>query len=659
MHHARRLAGGLLAAAALLLPCSAAPAAAQTAGHAFTKTSLSIDVVDGPNNDHHVSIDADLYVPDSATAQSPQPAVIYTNGFGGAKDDSSGVATSQFFARHGYVVLAYSSQGFGHSGGVIELDSPDYDVKDAKAMISYLATLPYVQKDAPGDPRVGMTGGSYGGGIQLLTAEFDPRLDVITPFRTWNSLEYSLSPNNLGTSMDWQNGPIGVFKEGWTSLFFASGATQPLMGNGGTGGNPALIQCPGFDARVCTAYATTVVNGVADATTKALVDASSPASYIDRLHIPTLLVQGQSDTLFNLNESVRTYDVLHARHVPVKLIWQSGGHGYPDQPGEGDIFGSDFSNPDAKFLPQQLMAWMDHHLRGNASVDTGPGFQWFRDWVTYDSNGSAAPAFGSAPAYPAGGAQTFLLSGSSALVGSGQAPTAGSAQIVNPPAGLPAAYSETPNFQAPGSTLPGGAPSPFTGLPPQDLPGQFAAFTSAPFTQDVEAVGVPTAHLHLSSAAGQPVVLFGKVFDVDASGNATLIHRLVAPVRIPDASRAVDMTLLGLAHLFPAGHSVRFELAATDMYYANNRVPDLITVITGGADPASFTLPVVAAKAHAAQGGTAVVPAASGGATTAAALPNTGASSPVHDAAMVAAVATLLGLARRVRRRRRDRSSAL
>ncbi len=653
MHRSRGFAAGLAVAAALLLPLSTMRAQAQTAQHAFTKTSMTLQVTDGPNDDHQVAIDADLYVPDDATAATPQPAIIYTNGFGGAKDDSSGVAVSTFFAHHGYVVLAYSSQGFGHSGGVIELDSPDYDVKDAKAVISYLATLPYVEKDAPGDPRVGMTGGSYGGGIQLLTAEFDPRLDVITPFRTWNSLEYSLSPNNLGTAMDWQSNPIGVFKEGWTSLFFASGATQPLMGNGGTAGNPALIQCPGFDARLCSAYATTVAQGQADATTKALVDASSPATYIDRLRIPTLLSQGESDTLFNLDESVRTYQTLRAKGVPVKLIWQSGGHGYDDQPGEGDVFGNDFTNPDAKFLPQQLLAWMDRYLRGDRNVDTGPGFRWFRDWVSYDHNASAAPAFGSAPAYPAAESQTFLLSGSDALVPQGQAPQAGSAQLVNPPSGLPAAYSETPNFQQPGATLPGGAPSPFTGLQPTDVPGQFAAFTSPPFARDTESVGVPTAHLHVSSAAGQSIVLFGKVFDVDAAGNATLIHRLVAPVRITDPSRAVDVTLLGFAHLFPAGHSVRLEFATTDMYYAGSRVPDVITLATGGADPASFTLPVVAPRGTAVSSGVAPVSASGGAVQAVSALPDTSASSPASAAATVGGLVAILAVHRTGRSRRR------
>ena len=41
---------------------------------------------------------------------------------------------------------------------------------------------------------------------------------------------------------------------------------------------------------------------------------------------PTLLVQGQKDTLFNLNEAVATYASLQAQGTPVKMVWQSWGH---------------------------------------------------------------------------------------------------------------------------------------------------------------------------------------------------------------------------------------------------------------------------------------------------------------------------------------------
>jgi hypothetical protein len=64
-------------------------------------------------------------------------------------------------------------------------------------------------------------------------------------------------------------------------------------------------------------------------------------------------------------------------------------------------------------------------------------------------------------------------------------------------------------------------------------------------------------------------------------------------VRVPAGdSGAVDMTLDGFAHLFPRGHAVRLELAATDLTSLNSRVPDVITLTQGGTDPATFSLPV-------------------------------------------------------------------
>ena len=53
---------------------------------------------------------------------------------------------------------------------------------------------PLPQYENP-DPAIGMVGGSYGGGIQLVTAGIDPRVDVIVPGIAWNSLVDSLYPN--------------------------------------------------------------------------------------------------------------------------------------------------------------------------------------------------------------------------------------------------------------------------------------------------------------------------------------------------------------------------------------------------------------------------------------------------------------------------------
>ncbi len=110
-----------------------------------------------------------------------------------------------------YAVLSYSGLGFGKTTCKIELDDPDWDGKAGKQMDDVLAgTRPYVDQatgksqylrsiamEKPGDPRVGMIGGSYGGQIQYAVAGQDPRIDAIIPIITWNDLTYSLAPGNV------------------------------------------------------------------------------------------------------------------------------------------------------------------------------------------------------------------------------------------------------------------------------------------------------------------------------------------------------------------------------------------------------------------------------------------------------------------------------
>jgi predicted acyl esterase len=70
---------------------------------------------------------------------------------------------------------------------------------------------------------------------------------------------------------------------------------------------------------------------------------------------------------------------------------------------------------------------------------------------------------------------------------------------------------------------------------------------------------------------------------VAPDGTATLIHRLIAPVRIPSSAlgKPVDVKLLGFAHRFLAGHRLRLTLATTDLTSYDNKAPDVITISTG------------------------------------------------------------------------------
>ena len=67
----------------------------------------------GPANEQNCRIDADLYLPDGASATRKVPAILTTHGFGGDKADSNQTAIGKGFVRQGYAVLSYSGLGFG------------------------------------------------------------------------------------------------------------------------------------------------------------------------------------------------------------------------------------------------------------------------------------------------------------------------------------------------------------------------------------------------------------------------------------------------------------------------------------------------------------------------------------------------------------------
>jgi len=596
----RRLGTALLGIVALGLttvPAYGETVPPVTGTHAFTTVDALVPVLDGPADDHEATIDTRLYLPANATAANPQPAILMTHGFGLSKLAGEVVSTATFLARHGYVVLTYTAQGFGKSTGCVTLESRTYDVKDARQLITkVLEARPEVKKDSKG-AIVGMTGGSYGGGIQANVAETDDRIRAINPSRTWNDLRYSLNPNNYvapgdPTGFTHELNEQGVFKQQWTSLFFASGNANPFGGAPPTGppagtcpqdklasGDPTMVAgvpCFGFNTDVCRTYSTVTATGNTTAEDRALLDDSAATKEIQKLTIPTLLFQGQRDTLFNLNDAASTYLTLKRAGTPVQMVWNWGGHGgYDSMPGECDVYGrgtggADFKGLDSCYLSLRTLQFFDHWLKGKGPV--GPGFSWFRDWVDYSGSGPTTQ-YGDAPAFPLGGDVTYTLSGSSALVTSGA--TAGSATIVNPPGGLPSAYSETSNFSGPVS-------SPKIPLPPTEIQGQHANFDTPAFERDVDSVGIPTLRVRLSHVAPTDLVLYVKAYDVGPDG-AELINRLIAPVRIPNAalSEPVTIKLIGFAHRFAAGHKLRLTLATTDATSYNNKVADVISLSSG------------------------------------------------------------------------------
>jgi ABC-2 type transport system ATP-binding protein len=585
-----------VAVAAAVLVALPGTSAADTGA---TVRTLHFAVRVGPTGAQSCDVIGDVYTPAGVDAAHPAPAILTTNGFGGSKDDLVGLA--QQFAGQGYVVLAYSGLGFGGSGCKITLDDPDWDGRAASQLISFLggdsgiaftdpqhtqpvAGLDDVRHDATDhngqhradDPRVGMIGGSYGGEIQFATASVDPRLDTIIPQITWNDLSYSLAPNNTDLAHGVTYTNPGAAKLTWSAFFFLEGSL--IDGLSGAQTDPSrLLGCPNFADPTCADLATTGITGFPDANTLQLTRHASVENYASSVRIPTLLAQGEDDTLFNLNEAVATYQTLKAQGTPVKMIWQLAGHSGPAAPGESD------------YTFARYLAWFDHYLKG-LSTDTGPDFAYFQDWVNY--TGSAAPAYGQAASYPAGAATPFYLSGNGSLVSNPTKVQPGSQSFLTLPAGLP---SSTSGLDAVGGMLP-------QDLPDADLPGSFAAWTSAPLTTPLDVVGTPTLDVRIAAPTAQlsqflgpagQLVLFAKVYDVDASGNATLIHHLIAPVRIADVGAPVHIVLPALVHQFAPGHQIRVVVAGGDLNYRGGLASAPVTIAGSGAQV--LTLPVVGA----------------------------------------------------------------
>ncbi|MFH8344400.1 CocE/NonD family hydrolase [Streptomyces sp. NPDC018045] len=591
----------LAACAALIGPVTVAGTAG-TAGAAgprhpgYSVTALKLPVRAGGRD---CTLDADLYRPTGVDAAHPAPAVLTTNGFGGSKSDGSTDAIARAFASRGYVALAYSGLGFGRTGCPISLDDPRIDGRAASRLLDFLAgqraakdgtRVDFVTKDSPRDPRAGMFGGSYGGAIQLATASVDERLDALVPLITWHDLAYALAPDNADRTTGVAGPGPGAYKYQWTNGFYLIGEAQGLLrprldpSRGGGAG------CVHFVARACEAKKLLNSGRYPAARTDAVLDylrSVSPASYLATVRTPTLLVQGQADTLFQLNEAAATFATLRAQGTDTAMIWQSWGHsGGMTDPADGEL---DLSkgNFESSYVGRRVLAWFNRHLRHQWDTDTGPAFAYYRDWVR------DGPVYGTSEVYPGGLPRRLYLSGDGRLVDSRADVVTGSRSYRN--WRVRSSHSESSLAEL--LRLPNPAP--------YDTRGTYLDWTSDPVRgRPVDVVGAPRATLRVHSPAAERtqrsgdaadrLLLFVKLYDVAPNGGKTLLHRLVAPVRVPDVTREFTVDLPAVVHRFEEGHRLRFVVAASDTAYFGNRGVKPVTVSSSREHTGTLELPVVA-----------------------------------------------------------------
>jgi ABC-2 type transport system ATP-binding protein len=180
-----------------------------------------------------------------------------------------------------------------------------------------------------------MVGVSYGGGIQLVTAAIDHRVDAIVPTIAWHSLITALNKNDEP-------------KTGWGLIL-----TTLLLAEGGR-----------IDPHIVPA----ILDGLRGWITPedaSFIAGVGPGDLVNDITAPTLLIQGTVDTLFTLQEADDNAKMLLANGVPTKVVWYCGGHG-----------GCITSQNDGEVIERSTMQWLDRYVKGNQSTSTGPQFEW-------------------------------------------------------------------------------------------------------------------------------------------------------------------------------------------------------------------------------------------------------------------------------------------
>ncbi|KRE42847.1 alpha/beta fold hydrolase [Knoellia sp. Soil729] len=525
---------------------SLAPAASTT-----SEVRTSDQMVDvGPEADGTpVRLDTRLYLP---AGSAPRPAVLLAHGFGGSKESVD--AEARTYAADGNVVLTFTARGFGRSGGLIHLDSPDFEIADGRVLLDLLASRPEVRRDGAGDPRVAVAGGSYGGAFALMLAGADPRVDATVAAITWNDLASALFPQGARDSST-----PGPYKQLWGARFFgasvdgALGATGGAAATGAAGGSsagaagassagaaaaakPSDLLCGRFEVTLCRQLQDAAENGRPSAALAATLRRNSPQASISRVTAPTLLVQGEADTLFGLDQADANAAGLASAGTRHAVRWTDGGHDGPS------------SNPS---LDEEAgRTWVRTYLAGTRTDPLPvPAF-------TYSlpvPRGTDSAPVATLDTYPGlrGGTEKVSL----------KAPQEPSV-LLTPPGGQPSSMTSIPGLGT-------------SGLPTYRLaalPGMSAAFDSTVLDRSFTVVGSPSVRLSVTST-GTEATLFVSLWRVEGS-DAVQQRALTTPVRVALApGKATDVTVDLPASVWSmaAGSQWRVLVTSTDSSFTTPR----------------------------------------------------------------------------------------
>ena len=356
----RRTAAAIaaVALAAAGSPLVSTGAAGAVRGH--TSTNGCVASVPEPGRTEPVQICYTLFRPAGASATRKVPLVMHSHGWGGSRETDP--AAFDRYLDRGFGVLSFDQRGFGESGGKAHVMNPGYEGHDVRRLVRLVAGKRWVRKDAPGDPRLGAIGGSYGGGYQFLGAfehvrvKGKPVFDALAPEITWWDLKESLAPDEV-VRTEWVSALTAASLESQAlpEPIYTTLAEGAATGNWPDGSTPGTVDLDAFFRR----------NGP-----------SWHVSQGRRLDIPVLFGQGATDNLFPLRQGLKNWNRALTDRARQRSIFvgYNGGHTLPSvvpigsepvaaDPCSQKLGSDDFAGLALRFMQEKLKG-RDRDLRG-------------------------------------------------------------------------------------------------------------------------------------------------------------------------------------------------------------------------------------------------------------------------------------------------------
>jgi len=290
--------------------------------------------------------------------------------------------------------------------------------------------------------------------------------------------------------------------------------------------------------------------------------ASSPSTITSKITAPTLLMQGEADSLFPLTESIANAQQIHQAHpnVPLAMIWHSGGH--------------DGGTDETKRLQLATLTWFDKYLLHKKV--TFPAFQ-----VT-DTNGSISlvdssviPKLLQSETLPINPVYSTLPI------------TTPFTALIAPIGGIPGAISSLPGV---GSAL--ALAGNIGGVSAAFLPGQSGFLETAPLSHPLSIIGPSKVTVKVSSNKPDATLFFSLVVRTP-SGQTKQPNGIVAPVHLTKLATAGSLFTINLPAVVldaAVGDKLAVAISTTDQGYAMPADGRLYTVTI--ASPLSFSHPL-------------------------------------------------------------------